>query len=271
MVGYDDYRQKLDGIRQTAPDGSEYWTARALQAVLGYERWENFAEAIGRAMEACAAADVVVENHFRGFTNMMEIGRGAKRATEDWFLSRYACHLIAMNADGSKEEVAYAQTYFAIQTHLHEQAEQLTAIERRRLLRDRVKDANRGLHSAAKDAGVQRYAIFHDAGYKGLYGGLNVAEIKQRKGIQAKDDLLDCVDHTELAANYFRITQAQQKIAQQRVKDERLATRTHHEVGAEVRQTMKRISGTVPEDLPAAPNIKKLKPPKAKPKGLLDG
>jgi DNA-damage-inducible protein D len=271
MPNYDDYKAKLDLIRHMAPDDSEYWMARELQAVLEYERWENFAEAISRAMEACASADVPVENHFRETTKMVMVGSGAKRATDDWFLSKYACSLIAMNADPTKEAVGYAQTYFAIQTHLQEQSDQLTSVERRQLMRERVRDANKGLNRVAQSAGVTRYAIFHDAGYKGLYGGLNVAEIKQRKGIPAKDDLLDCVDHTELAANYFRITQAQQKIAQQSVKNEALATKTHHDVGVEVRKTMQRISGGTPENLPAAPNLKKIKASKSKPKGLLDG
>jgi DNA-damage-inducible protein D len=271
MPDYDDYRTRLDRIRRLAPDESEYWMARELQGVLEYERWENFTEAIWRAMEACASAHVPVENHFRETTKMIQIGKGGKRETTEWYLSKYACSLIAMNADADKPAVAYAQTYFAIQTHLQEQQNQLSTVERRRLMRERVKDANLGLNSAAKDAGVQRYAIFHDAGYKGLYGGLNVSEIKQRKGINAKDDLLDCVDHTELAANYFRITQAQQKIAQQRVQDERIATETHKQAGQEVREAMKRISGIVPENLPAAPNLKKLKAPKQKSNGLLDG
>jgi DNA-damage-inducible protein D len=222
-------------------------------------------------MDSCESADVPVKNHFRETTKLVSIGSGAKRPTEDWFLSKYACSLIAMNADSTKEAVGYSQTYFAIQTHRQEQQEQLTSVERRRLMREDVRDANKGLNSAAQGAGVTRYAIFHDAGYKGLYGGLNVAEIKQRKGIAAKDDLLDCVDHTELAANYFRITQAQQKIAQQVVKNEALATKTHHDVGVEVRKTMERISGVTPERLPAAPSLKKLKTPKSKPKGLLDG
>jgi DNA-damage-inducible protein D len=118
-------------------------------------------------MEACAASNVLVS-----------IGSGAKRATEDWFLSRYACLMIAMSAEGTKEKVAYAKTIFAIQTRRQEHTDQLTAVERRRELRSRVKDANKGLNSAAKDAGVVKFAVFHDAGYKGLYGGIGKAEIQ---------------------------------------------------------------------------------------------
>jgi hypothetical protein len=135
MAAYDDYAVKLDASRRIAPDDSEYWMARDLQPLLGYKRWEDFAEAVRRGMEACASANLPVENHFRQTPRMVNIGSGVKRATEDWFLSRSACYLIAMNADSSKEEVAYAQTYFTIQTRRQEQADQLTAVERRRELR----------------------------------------------------------------------------------------------------------------------------------------
>lgn len=271
MAGYDDYVTKLEEIRRRAADDTEYWLARDLQPVLGYERWENFAETVSRAMEACASADVPIENHFRETTKLVSIGSGGKRGTDDWFLSRYACYLIAMNADASKEEVAYAQTYFTIQTRRQEEADQLTLVERRRELRARVKDANKELNDAAHGAGVTRFGIFHDAGYKGLYGELGKPEIQARKGIPAKEDLLDCIGHTELAANYFRITQAQQKITRTGLTTEREAINTHYQVAKEVRETMERISGTKPEDLPAEPSLKKLKPSKAQPKSLLDG
>lgn len=265
MAQYDDYVGQLETLKKVSPDDAEYWHARELQDVLGYERWENFSGVILKAMEACGSAGVPVENHFRETTKMITIGKGGERTAEDWFLSRYACYLIAMNAESSKEAVGYAQTYFAIQTHRQEQQDQLTETERRTELRDKVKDANKGLNEAAKNAGVVKYGVFHDAGYRALYGGLGNVAIKARKGIGEKEDLLDRIGHTELAANYFRITQTQQKLDRDRVNTQQGAIDTHKHVGGEVRKAMERISGTKPEDLPAEPSLKELnKKPKTK-------
>jgi DNA-damage-inducible protein D len=262
------YSAELDRLKRISPDGAEYWMARDLQGPLGYERWERFADVVGRAMDACASANVPVENHFRETAKMVTLGSGSKRATDDWFLSRYACYLIAMSGDGSKPEVAAAKTYFAVQTRRQEQTDAFTATERRRELRERVKDANKGLNSAAKDANVTKFGVFHDAGYKALYGGLGKAEVEARKGI-GKDELLECIGHTELAAHYFRITQTQEKLVRDGVSTQYLAIETHKTVGRQVRETMARISGTRPEDLPAETSLKKLK--KQKPAGFLDG
>jgi DNA-damage-inducible protein D len=263
------YAEQLAEIRRIAPDGTEYWMARDLQTALGYQRWESFSDVIGRGMVACDTSGVEADNHFRQTTKMMEIGKGAKRAVEDRFLSRYACYLIAMNADGSKPEVAFAQTYFAVQTRRQETLDQLSSTERRFLLRERVRDANKELNAAAKGANVVKYAVFHDAGYRGLYGGLGRAEIQARKRIDPKDELLDCIGHTELAAHYFRITQTQQKLHRNGVRTQTQAIETHREVGRQVRKAMEQIGGTMPEDLPAEPSLKRLK--NQKPKGLLDG
>ena len=262
------YSAELDKIKRVSPDGAEDWLARDLQSPLGYERWERFADVVARAMDACVSADVPVGNHFRETAKMVAIGSGGKRATDDWFLSRYACYLIAMSADGSKPEVAHAKTYFAVQARRQEQLDALTATEQRRELRERVKDANKGLSRAAKDANVIKFGVFHDAGYKALYGGLGKADVEARKGIQ-KDELLECIGHTELAAHYFRITQTQEKLDRDRIRTEHVAIETHKMVGRQVRESMERISGTRPEDLPAEPSLKHLK--KQKPQGLLDG
>ena len=166
----------------------------------------------------------------------------------------------------SKPEIATAQTYFAFQTHRQEQQDQLSEEQRRLILRDRVKDANKKLSGAAKESGVrsQMFGIFHDAGYKGLYGGLGIKAIKQAKRIDDKDDLLDCIDRTELAANEFRATQAEQKLRAENIKGEQKAIETHYEVGKRVRQAIEEIGGTMPEKLPTAPSIKKLAAAKAK-------
>jgi DNA-damage-inducible protein D len=191
---------------------------------------------------------------------MVDTGSGATRQIEDIILSRYACYLVTMNGDPTKPEIATAQAYFAVQTRLQEIQQQLPEIERRKLLREHVKQANKGLSSAAKEAGVRStmFGIFHDAGYKGLYGGLGVAAIKEKKKIDAKEDLLDHAGRVELAANEFRITQAEERIRNQRIQGEDNAIQAHRTVGEEVRTAINRIGGTMPENLPAEESLKRL-------------
>ena len=175
----------------------------------------------------------------------------------DWAVSRYAAYLIAMNGDPQKQEIGYAQAYFANQTRRQEIDEKLTDAEKRILLRDRVRNANRALQGVAKDAGVQRFGIFNDAGYRGLYG-LGLRDIKAKKRLRDSDDLLDHAGRTELAANEFRITQTEQKISKDHIKGEENAISVHKQVGAKVRKTIQEIGGTMPEDLPPEPSVKKL-------------
>jgi DNA-damage-inducible protein D len=249
----------LDSIKRKTNNGEECWLARDLQGLLGYSKWDNFKGAIERATLACASVGDDPRHHFADTSNMMALGKGAERKIDDVVLSRYACYLIAMNGESSKPEIAAAQTYFAIQTRKQEIAEQQNEDEYRLMLRDRVRAENRELNSAAKDAGVQHYAFFHDAGYQGLYGGLRSSEIKRVKGIDPKEDLLDCAGHAELAANEFRITQTDLTLRSKQIKGQKEAEDTHNYVGKEVRQTIQKLSGTMPEDLPPAPSIKQLK------------
>jgi DNA-damage-inducible protein D len=197
---------------------------------------------------------------------MIETGKGAKREIENWYLSRYACYLIAMNGDSAKPEVATAQTYFAAQTLRSEAEQALTEEKRRILLRDRVKGANKKLGGAAKIAGVrsENFGIFQDEGYKGLYGGLGVKAIKIKKGIGKNEELLDCIGRAELAANEFRITQTEEKLRIEQIRGEQRAIDTHREVGRTVRQAIKKIGATMPENLPAEPSIKRLASAEAK-------
>ncbi|MGA6984820.1 MAG: DNA damage-inducible protein D [Terriglobales bacterium] len=258
--------ESLEKIKNIAPNGTEYWKARELMVILAYADWTNFRKVIGSAIEACDKSGILSNNHFREFTDMVEVGSGAKRNIENWYLTRYASYLIAMNGDSSKPEIATAQSYFAAQTLVQESQEVLTEAERRILLRNRVKDANRKLGGAAKDAGVRSamFGVFQDAGYKGLYGGRGVQALKQIKGIPSNEDLLDCIGRAELAANEFRITQAEEKLRLESIKGEQAAINTHAEVGRKVRKAIEDIGGTMPEKLPAEPSIKKLAAKKAK-------
>ena len=248
---------ELDRLMQTQrTSGVQYWRARDLMSVLGYGRWENFENAIGRAKTACLESGYSVSHQFRDTTKVVEVGSGASMSVKDYFMTRYACFLVAMNGDPNKAEIAAAQTYFAVQTRRQEIQDGLTEEERRIELRERLMDANKKLGSVAKSAGVQRFGVFNDAGYKGLYGGLGVSEIKQAKGINPKDDLLDCCNRTELAMNEFRATQTEDKLIRDRVKGENAAINTHQKVGSEIRNAISKLGGTMPEKLQKAPSIK---------------
>ncbi|MDQ3563211.1 MAG: DNA damage-inducible protein D [Pseudomonadota bacterium] len=230
---------------------------RELQQVLGYGTWENFEKAIEKARMACVASGEDLDDHFRETTKMILIGKGGKRAAKDFFLSRYACYLVAMNGDPSKPEIATAQTYFAVQTRRQETQDAKLLLDKRVELRNRLSGAVKVLNSAAREAGVQNYALFHDAGYRGLYS-MGLANIKKRKGLGEREELFDRAGRTELAANEFRVTQAQQKIIRERIAGEQEARRTHREVGEKVRKTIQEIGGVMPEDLPPEPSLKKL-------------
>lgn len=253
----DSVRQALDAKKRSTAGGAEYWMGRDIQGVLGYTTWENFESIVEKAQRACESAGDDPFNHFREITKMIEAGKGAQLPTKDFFLSRYACYLIAMNGDPRKPEVGTAQVYFAVQTRRQEIQDQLTADDRRLQLRDRVRKANKSLMSAAKQAGVQGFAIFQAAGYEGLYE-MGLVEIKKRKSIRKNEDLLDRAGRTELAANEFRITQTEDKLSRDKINTERAAIETHKNVGREIRNAINKLGGTMPEDLAAEPSIKLL-------------
>jgi DNA-damage-inducible protein D len=259
MEPHIDYiKTSLDAKMHITAKGNPYWYGRDLMEILDYARWENFTPVIEKAEIACNNSGMFSNNHFLHMQEMVAIGSGAKSKRENIVLSRYACYLIAMNGESSKPQIATAQTYFAAQTHKQEIEQALSNEQRRLLLRDRIRDANKKLFSAAKAAGVTRYAIFQDAGIKGLYGGLGVQDIKKKKGIPNEEEFLDCIDREELAANEFRATQTEAKLRRDRTHGETRTIDTHSEVGKRVRKAIQEIKGTMPEELPAAPSIKKL-------------
>jgi hypothetical protein len=245
------------------PSGGEFWYARDLQVLLEYRRWESFEDVIARAVIACEQSGHDPEDHFRQTTKMVTVSSGAEREISDITMDRYACYLVAQNGDPKKRPIAFAQTYFAIQTRRRELADKATAVpmsedEKRVFLRGQIKEHNRYLSSAAKDAGVitpQDFSIFHSMGYQGLYGK-NVGQIRRHKGLPSGADILDRMGSTELAANFFRVTQTEEKLRKENVRGKQRAYDTHYAVGRQVRDAMLKISGIAPEDLPAVDTIR---------------
>ena len=244
-------------IKKIDENGVEYWEARELMPLLGYDRWENFENSIKKAQIACFKANQKVEDHFRDVRKMVEVGSNAVRELRDWKLDRYACYLIAQNGDSRKQAIAMAQTYFAIQTRKQEVFEQLSYADKRIMIREEVSTHNKKLFKTAKRAGVTNFGSFNDAGYKGLYE-MPLAEIENKKGVK-KGELLDRSGATELAANLFRITQTDEKIIKDKITGRNNATQTHFVVGGKVRQAIRDIGGTMPENLLPEKHIKELK------------
>lgn len=246
----------FDDIRRIDENGNEYWTARELQEVLQYSEWRNFVKVLNQSKISCKVSLQSIEDHFVEVTKMVEIGSGAKRKQADYKLSRYACYLIVMNADPRKEIVALGQTYFAVKTRQQELQEiyhLLSEDERRLYLRGDIRHKNILLAEAAHRAGIDlriEYAIFQNAGYKGLYGGLTAEDIAVRKGLKDGDEILDYMGSAELGANLFRITQTEDILRKNNVADKDEATATHYKVGKAVRKTIEELGGTMPEDLP---------------------
>ncbi len=257
----------FEKIKKYDNEGAEYWSARELARILEYREYKNFIPVIEKAINVCKETGIIVENHFVEINEMVTIGSRAKRELLSMALSRYACYLTIQNADSSKEIVALGQTYFAIQTRKQEVATLAIEDEKRLFLRDELRTHNIQLAGAAKEAGVIEpldYAIFQDHGYKGLYGGLGAKDIHKYKGLKKSQKILDHMGSTELAANLFRATQAEEKLKRESIKGKTSANSAHYEVGAKVRQTIKELGGTMPEKLPAHDSIKKIEKQKQK-------
>jgi DNA-damage-inducible protein D len=251
----------FERIKRTNDAGMEFWSSREFAGVLGYGDYRNFEGVIEKAKMACFNSGHRLEDHFVDVTEMVTIGSGAERPIKTVLLSRYACYLVIQNADPNKEIVAHGQTYFAIQTRRQDLADEHVEDERRVLLREEIRRHNVQLADAAKGAGVIEpldYAIFQNHGYMGLYGGLKQEDIHRRKGLKKSQKILDHMGSTELAANLFRATQAEEKLRRDEVKGKNAANRTHREVGAKVRQTIRELGGTMPEELPVVESIKKI-------------
>ena len=248
--------QTFESIKHVNEYGEEYWLARELQPVLEYAQWRRFSDAIERAKLACKNSGFAVEDHFADVGKMVDNGSGAEREIDDVMLSRYACYLIVMNGDPRKEVIAIGQSYFAVKTRQQElidNYEQMTEDQKRLAIRNEMIAHNKSLAEAAQMAGIadqREYAIFQNKGYQGLYGGLGAKEIHARKGLKKSQKILDHMGSTELAANLFRATQTDEKLRRENIQGKQAAYDTHYQVGKKVRQTIKELGGTMPEDLP---------------------
>lgn len=250
------YTESLfESIRHVNKYGQEFWYARDLQIALEYTEWRNFCKVIEKAKEACRGSNNAVSDHFVDVNKIVNAGATSKDIG-DIQLSRYACYLIVQNGDPRKKVIALGQTYFAVKTRqqeLIENYENLSEDQKRIAIRQEMKEHNKMLVAAAKDAGVETtldYAIFQNYGYMGLYGGLKASDIKERKGLKKSQDILDYMGYEELAANLFRATQTEAKLRRENIQGKQEANKTHFEVGKKVRDTIKDLGGTMPEDLP---------------------
>jgi len=247
--------KRFEDVKHIREDGSEYWSARELAPVLEYTQWRNFSNVINRAMIACENSGHIVSDDFAEVSKIVEAGATSK-PTKDYELTRYACYLIVQNGDPRKEVIALGQTYFAIQTYRQELADRFNQLDedrRRLVVRGDIKQWNQLLAETAYDAGVitnEEFATFQNAGYKGLYGGLDVDGIHDRKRLTVSQKILDYMGSTELIANLFRISQTEEKLRKDNIQGADKATQTHYAVGREVRKAIEKIGGTMPEDLP---------------------
>lgn len=250
----------FEALRRINAHGADFWSARDLQLLLGYSQWRRFEDAIRRAMTSCEQSGNECAHHFAGAGKMVDLGSGSERDVTDYHLSRFACYLIAQNGDPRKPAIAQAQKYFAIQTRRQELSEDHAADVERLEMRKQISEEFKNLSGVARAAGVadRRFGIFHDAGYKGMYDGRGADAIKVTKGIDQRDNLMDRMNSTELAANQFRMTQARDKLTRDNIRGERRAIDAHHSVGREVRAAIAKIGGTMPEDIPADEHIKQV-------------
>jgi len=265
----------FESIKSLNEHGAEFWSARALQILLGYAQWRRFEDAIGRAMISCEQSGNIPGHHFANAGKPIPGGKGAVQIVSDFHLSRFACYLIAQNGDPRKPAIANAQKYFAVQARRQELTDDMAADVERLELRKQAGVEFKHLSGAARAAGVQdrAFGIFHDAGYEGLYDGMGVDAIRVYKDIPQDQSLMDRMNATELAANQFRMTQTRDKLARDKVRSERQAIATHESVGKEVRKAIQEIGGTLPENIPAAEHIKTVEKrvKSATPKLALDG
>lgn len=268
-----EYTEKVfEDIKHIDKNGNEYWLARELQLVLNYKEWRKFEGVIIKAKTSCQNSKVEVNEQFVGTAKLSKRANNTVVKIADYKLTRYACYLIAQNGDSRKEVIALAQTYFAIKTRKQELSEkeynELTEDEKRLYRRNQARKGNYNLNKTTVNSGVKDLARFHNAGYKGLYNGETADDIFKRKKLRYREDILDNMGSEELADNIFRIAQTDAKLKRDNIDNEYTANSVHYEVGKEVRNTIKKLGGTMPENL-TTPN-KSLKELEKENKRLVD-
>jgi DNA-damage-inducible protein D len=251
---------RLEKIKRKSSLNVEYWMARDINAILGYPTWREFEAVIERASDALSANGLDPSHQIVLTHKMMEVGGGAKKRGDDYFLTRGACRLIAMNGDPKKPEIAAAQAYFIVQAHRMEQHDALDAGEKRLELREKVTKVFKSVSGVAKEAGVPntKQAIFHDARYQGLYG-MSGNDVKRKKGLQKSDILFDFAGPLELSANEFQMNMAADIIKKDAIKGEYNVIKKNKKIAEDVRGVMRQNGATMPENLPIAEPINEVK------------
>ncbi len=251
---------RFDELSQRLPDdGIEFWFARDLMEPLGYARWENFTTAIHRAIESCKSTGYKESDHFRGVTKMVTLGSGAQRPVEDFMLTRYACYLIAQNGDPRKQAIAFAQSYFAVQTRKQELIEDRMRLQARLEARDRLRESEKALSQniyerGVDDAGFGRIRARGDAA---LFGGHTTQMMKDKYGIVQTRPLADFLPTLTIAAKNLATEMTNHNVQQANLLGERSITHEHVQNNQSVRAMLGQ-RGIAPEQLPPEEDIKKL-------------